>query len=317
VTKKPVLRSIGTWEVEREEAPPQSIENDAAPDRADHPSAMAAYLKDLRRHPLLSREEEHSIAVLFSQTREAHLAKRLVTANLRLVVKIALEYRTSHGNLLDLVQEGNVGLIHAVQKYDPHRGVKVGTYAAWWIRAYVLKFIMSNSRLVKVGTTQGQRRLFFGLRRERARLESADGQAAETRQLAAVFDVSEKEVVEMEHRLSVCETSLDWPAGGDERRERACGDAGLRPDVQSETRQFQAVLKRELTAFEETLKGRDCEIFRERLVSENAATLAEIAARFGVSRERVRQLEERLKQRLRRHLQAALGDAVPTTTADA
>jgi RNA polymerase sigma-32 factor len=320
LTKKTLLRSVKTWEVAPKETAARLPDREVAPDRGDHHPAMAMYLQDLRRHPLLSREEEHRIAVLFSQTRDPGLASQLVTANLRLVVKIVLEYRSAHRNLLDLVQEGNVGLIHAVQKYDPHRGVKVGTYASWWIRAYVLKFILSNSRLVKVGTTQGQRRLFFGLRRERARLEGPDGKTVEARHLAAVFDVSEKEVVEMERRLSSCETSIDSPSGGDDRGDRTYGDslsgeAALQPDVQSEVREFQDVLKRELGTFQETLTGRDIEIFRGRLVSDEAATLAEIAERFGVSRERVRQIEERLKQRLRRHLQASLGDAVPMTSA--
>jgi RNA polymerase sigma-32 factor len=277
---------------------------------------MMTYLRDLRRHPLLTREEEHTIAVAYAETNDPRLASRLVTANLRLVLKIALEYRTSHRNLLDLVQEGNLGLIHAVHKYDPRRGVKLATYASWWIRAYVLKFILSNARLVKLGTTQAQRRLFFGLRRERARLEGRDGKVVEARQLAAAFDVSEKEVVDMERRLSSCESSLDWPSrsGDDDGRPRADvvrAEESLRPDVQSETREFREALHREIANFRQTLTGRDLEIFERRLATEDATTLAEIASRFGVSRERVRQLEERLKQRLRRYLQASLGDAVP------
>src|SRR4029077_1367081 len=120
-------------------------------------SAMESYLRDLRHYPVLSSEQQHDTAVLFAKTGDPALAARLVTANLRLVRKIALEYRAEHRNLLDLVQEGNVGLIHAVRKYDPHRGVKLSSYAGWWIRAYILNFILCNSRLVKVGTTQAQR----------------------------------------------------------------------------------------------------------------------------------------------------------------
>jgi RNA polymerase sigma-32 factor len=264
----------------------------------------------------LSRDEEHRTAVAFIETGDHGCADRLVTANLRLVVKIALEYRASHRNLLDLIQEGNVGLVHAVQKYDPRRGVKLSTYASWWIRAYILKFILSNARLVKLGTTQAQRRLFFGLRRERARREGLDGEVVEARQLAATFDVSEKEVVEMERRLSGAEASLDAPARGDDGEGRPRGEAlaaedELRPDVQSETRELRRALGREIVAFRKTLVGRDLEIFERRLACEEATTLAELAESFGVSRERVRQLEERLKLRMRRHLVAALGDAVP------
>ncbi|HSY39525.1 MAG TPA: sigma-70 family RNA polymerase sigma factor, partial [Polyangia bacterium] len=134
-------------------------------------STIGAYLHELRRYPLMTREEEHEVAVQFSKTAEQRLAARLITANLRLVVKIAQEYRRAHRNILDLIQEGNIGLIHAVQKYDPYRGVKLSSYASWWIRAYILKFILANWRLVKVGTTQAQRKLFFNLRKEREKLE--------------------------------------------------------------------------------------------------------------------------------------------------
>jgi RNA polymerase sigma-32 factor len=264
----------------------------------------------------MSREEEQSVALRYAQTGEARLAARLVTANLRLVVKIALEYRTARRDLLDLVQEGNVGLVYAVHKYDPHRGIKLATYASWWIRAYILKFILSNARLVKLGTTQAQRRLFFGLRREKAKLEGSDGTPAEVHQLAAALSVSEAEVVEMERRLSAGDASLDEPRRGDDVHDRPRGDGmsaplAERPDAEVETRELSLVLDRELRAFRSTLTGRDVEIFNGRLVSEEATTLAEFAQRFGVSRERVRQLEGRLKQRLRSHLRASLGDTMP------
>jgi len=313
----PPLRGVETWEEPQAAPPRERAPREAGGlDRHDNHSTMLTYFRELRRHPLMSREEEKQIATEFIETANPRLASKLVTANLRLVVKIALEYRTARRNLLDLVQEGNVGLIHAVHKYDPHRGVKLATYASWWIRAYILKFILSNARLVKHGTTQAQRRLFFGLRRERARLEGRDGTAVGPKQLAAAFSVSEREVVEMERRLSACDTSLDWPSRGDDDAERPRGDSvsaepTLRPDVQSEATEFSQVLSRELRSFQETLTGRDAEIFNGRLVCEDATTLAEIAERFGVSRERVRQIEERLKLRLRRHLRASLGDAVP------
>jgi RNA polymerase sigma-32 factor len=306
------LRSVEAWEKPRPVATrPRSI----APERYGSRSSTMAYMQEVRRHPLLTREEEHSIALEFAKSGDLKLSSRLVKANLRLVIKIALEYRTHH-NLLDLVQEGNVGLLHAVQKYDPNRGVKLSTYAAWWIRAYILKFILSNARLVKLGTTQAQRRLFFGLRREKARLAGLDGEIAGTRQLAAALSVSETEVVEMERRLSSYDTSLDWPSRGENGDERPRGDTvsaepAHRPDVQSETYEFHDALTYELRVFRQTLTGREAEIFDRRLVCEDATTLADVATRFGVSRERVRQLEERLKKRLRQYLRASLGDAVP------
>jgi RNA polymerase sigma-32 factor len=277
-------------------------------------STIGAYLHELRRYPLMTRDEEHEVAVRFCKSPEPALANRLITANLRLVVKIAQEYRRAHRNILDLIQEGNIGLIHAVQKYDPYRGVKLSSYASWWIRAYILKFILANWRLVKVGTTQAQRKLFFNLRKEREKLEK-QGYEVEARHLAAALDVSEQEVVEMERRLNASETSLDAPMRSDEQGDRTQGDfvraaPALRPDVQVESGEFGSILKEKLHAFGETLRDRDLEIFRDRLLNDDPATLVQIAERFGVTRERVRQIEERLKKRLRQYLESELGDAV-------
>jgi len=317
---RPVLRSVQSWEDApvTEDAPvnppPPRPAATSGVERRDG-SGLSAYLHDVRRHPLMSREEEHVIALRFVETGDERLAQRLVAANLRLVIKIALEYRSSRRHLTDLVQEGNVGLIHAVHKYDPHRGVRFATYSSWWIRAYMLKFMLSNARLVKLGTTQAQRRLFFGLRRERARLEGQSGATVETRQLASALDVSEEEVVDMERRLSSSDASLDRPArDGDAERSRGdslSADVALGPDVQTEEHELAAIVRGEVATFRQTLAGRDVTIFNGRLASEHPTTLAEIADQFGVSRERVRQLEERLKRRLRIHLRAKLGDAVP------
>jgi len=277
-------------------------------------STIGAYLHELRRYPLMTREEEHEVAVRYAQTAEQALAARLITANLRLVVKIAQEYRRAHRNILDLIQEGNIGLIHAVQKYDPYRGVKLSSYASWWIRAYILKFILANWRLVKVGTTQAQRKLFFNLRKEREKLEK-QGFQVEAKHLAAALDVTEQEVIEMERRLNAAETSLDAPMRSDEQGDRTQGDfvraaPTSRPDLQVEAGEFGAILKDKLHAFGATLRDRDLEIFRDRLLNDEPATLVQIAERFGVTRERVRQIEERLKKRLRQYLLSELGDGV-------
>jgi RNA polymerase sigma-32 factor len=277
-------------------------------------STLAAYLHDLRRHVLLSRDEEQQLAVHFSRTGDGAVARKLITANLRLVVKISQEYGRAHKNLLDLIQEGNIGLIQAVQKYDPYRGVKLSSYAAWWIRAYILKFILTNWRMVKIGTTQAQRKLFFNLRRERDKLEKA-GFEVEARHLAAALDVSEREIVEMERRLGTSETSLDAPVRGDEAAGRTQGDlmpaaASTRPDVQVELGEFQELLRHKLDAFAVKLKDRELDIFRDRLLSDAPVTLQVIGERYGISRERARQIEERLKKKLRQFLQSELGDAV-------
>jgi len=280
---------------------------------SDH-STIGAYLHELRRYPLMTREEEHEVAVRLSKTAEPKLAARLVTANLRLVVKIAQEYRRAHNNVLDLIQEGNVGLIHAVEKYDPYRGVKLSSYASWWIRAYMLKFILANWRLVKVGTTQPQRRLFFNLRKEREKLEK-QGYQVDAKHLAAALDVTEQEVIEMERRLNASEISLDAPVRSDDQGDRTRGDlvpatAGSRPDLQVESTEFGILLREKLQTFGATLRDRDLEIFRARLVNDEPATLVDLAVRFGVTRERVRQIECRLKGRLRTYLEAELGDGV-------
>jgi RNA polymerase sigma-32 factor len=277
-------------------------------------TALGSYLHELRVHPLLDREEEHTLAVRYAATHDDAAAQRLITANLRLVVRISQEYRRAHKNLLDLIQEGNIGLIQAVQKYDPYRGVKLSSYAAWWIRAYILKFILANWRIVKIGTTQAQRKLFFNLRKEREKLERA-GVEVETRHLAAALDVTEQEVAEMERRLGLSETSLDSPLRTEEGAERSQGDvvpaaAHVRPDVQAELVEFQELLRQKLATFGQRLRDRELDIFRDRLLSDAPATLQEIGEKYGVSRERARQIEERLKKKLRNFLQAELGDAV-------
>ena len=275
---------------------------------------LQLYIQDIRRYPLLSREEEHALAKKFVQTGDVEAARRLVTANLRLVVKIAHEYRRAHRNLLDLIQEGNVGLVQAVKKYDPYRGVKLSSYAAWWIRAYMLKFILSNWRLVKIGTTQAQRKLFFNLKKEKDKLEQM-GFDTSSKALAEALNVPEREVIDMEKRLGQGELSLDAPLGKDDEGGRSHLDmlesAGeTRPDVRAEGDEFRVLLRAKLDEFAKTLRGRELTIFQERLLTDEPKTLQEIGESYGISRERARQLEKRLTDKLKKYLQTELGDAV-------
>ena len=202
-----------------------------------------------------------------------------MTANLRLVVKIAHEYRRAHRNLLDLIQEGNVGLVQAVKKYDPYRGVKLSSYAAWWIRAYMLKFILNNWRLVKIGTTQAQRKLFFNLRKEKDKLEAL-GFDASSKALAEALDVPEREVIDMERRLGQGEMSLDAPLGERRRRgplaPRHAGVVGRHAARRARPRATSSaeLLRQKLEAFEKTLRGRELTIFRERLLTDDAQDAA-------------------------------------------
>ncbi len=275
---------------------------------------MAVYMREVRRYPLLTPEEEKSLATRLVQHGDTSAARKLIEANLRLVVKIAYEYRRAHRNLLDLVQEGNIGLIQAVGKFDPFRGVKLSSYAAFWIRAYILKFILNNWRLVKIGTTQAQRKLFFNLRKEKEKLEQLGFQPS-SKLLAERLDVSEKDVIDMERRLAAPEASLDAPigSGGDDEGTRTRLDylpSDDRPDHNVAQSQFSALLKGKLETFAQTLEGREQTIFRDRWLTEDPLTLQEIGDRYQVSRERARQLEKRMLDRLKKYLEAELGTAV-------
>jgi RNA polymerase sigma-32 factor len=274
---------------------------------------MAAYLREIQRHPLLTPEETHDLAVQFVETQNPALAARLVTANLRLVVKIAYEYRRAYKNVMDLVQEGNIGLMQAVKRYDPHRGVKLSSYAAWWIRAYILRFILNNWRLVKLGTTQAQRKLFFNLRKKRAELQ-AMGIDPTNEEIAKQLNVPESDVAEMDVRLAQSEKSLDAPVGDADGRAIAKVDMmpaiGLGPEAMMADEELQALVKDKLAEFRKTLAGKekDLAIFDLRLVADDPLTLQDLGDRFGISRERVRQLEQRLLARLRDYLKREMGD---------
>ena len=276
---------------------------------------LAAYLREVQKHPLLSPEETQALSQKFVTTQDSATAARLVTANLRLVVKIAYEYRRAYKNIMDLIQEGNIGLMQAVKRYDPYRGVKLSSYAAWWIRAYILRFILNNWRLVKLGTTQAQRKLFFNLRKKRAELVAL-GVDPTNAEIAKQLNVPESEVAEMDVRLQASEKSLDAPIGDGEGRATAKIDTMPSlvegPETLMADSELQGLLKEKLAAFRKTLVGKEKElaIFDERLVADDPLTLQELGDRFGISRERVRQLEQRLTGRLREYLRDEMGDAV-------
>ncbi len=276
---------------------------------------LDVYMQDTKRFPLLGREEEHELAVRLVEDGDSAAARTLVESNLRLVVKIAYEYQRAHQNLLDIVQEGNIGLMQAVSKYDPYRGVRLSSYASWWIRAYMLKFILNNHRMVKLGTTQAQRKLFFNLKKERDRLES-EGFVADAAAIAKSLEVREKDVVEMQKRLASSDASFDAPLstgeeGGARTRHDVLEDTGSgRPDEVVEEVQFHSLLKEKLGLFADSLEGREERIFRQRWLSEEPMKLRQLGSEFGVSRERARQLETRLLGRVRKYLEKELGSAV-------
>lgn len=276
---------------------------------------LKAYMQETKRFPLLTREDEHELAVRLVEDGDSDAARRLVESNLRLVVKIAYEYQRAHYNFLDIVQEGNIGLMQAVSKFDPYRGLRLSTYASWWIRAFILKFILKNHRMVRVGTTQAQRKLFFNLKKERDKLE-AQGFSTDAASIAKALDVREKDVVEMQKRLRAPDSSMDAPLGAEDeagtrtRHDVMEGGLGGRPDEVVAESQFRSILREKLGSFADGLKGREERIFRQRWLTEAPMKLRELGAEFGVSRERARQIEKRLLGRVRSYLIDELGTAV-------
>ena len=283
-----------------------------AEDRALGPvAALSAYMAELAKYAPISREQEHELAVRWVEQGDAQAARQLVLANLRLVVKIAMEYRRAWVNVLDLIQDGNVGLLEAVQRFDPYKGVKLSTYAAYWIRAYILKYILDNFRIVRLGTTRAQRKLFFQLNKEKRALER-QGFDVEPQLLAERLDVSEEEVVDMDQRLSKSDLSTNAPARRDEAEGAEFGDFLTAGGTDAETNVADAELRRvfmeNVEAFAETLEERDRKLLDERVLADEPKTLAELGEELDVSRERVRQLEARIVKRLREYMREKLVD---------
>lgn len=268
--------------------------------------SLTEYIRQISRYPLLSIEQEKALTQALEETGDIDVAKKLVVANLRLVVKIAMEYRSAYSNVMDLIQEGNIGLMKAVSKYDSSKGTKLSYYASWWIKSYILKFILDNFRLVKIGTTNEQKKLFYNLIREKNRL-MAMGVDPDVKQLSENLGVSEKAVTLMDHRLgpSGGEFSLDRPLeSGDSQSNSSLSDLLSDPDaegLEEKLADLQSldILKNHLQDFVKDLKPRDREIFTKRLMSEVPPSLQNIADEYGVSRERIRQIEERLIKNLK------------------
>lgn len=274
---------------------------------------LRRYLAEIRRYPILSREEEHRLAVRYKEYGDLDAAYRLVTSNLRLVVMIAREYQRAIQNLLDLIQEGNIGLMEAVKNFDPYRGVRFPSYAVWWVRAYIIRYIISDLRMVKIGTTQAQRKLFFNLQKERRRLE-AEGFVPGPKLLAQRLHVKEEEVIEMEQRLAHRDLSIDVPVAEGEEATLLdfLADKKETPEERLAESEYRHALKEKMDQFAATLKDKELVIFRERLLNEEPLTLREIGEKYGISRERVRQIEERVKKKLKAYLSKEFKDSKGT-----
>ncbi|MGK5083804.1 RNA polymerase factor sigma-32 [Bdellovibrionota bacterium FG-1] len=272
---------------------------------------LRRYLDEIRRYPLLDAQDEFALVAQLRNTGDMDAARRLVQANLRLVVKIAMEYRSIYSNLLDLIQEGNIGLMKAVSKFDPTKGARLGYYSSWWIRSYILKYLLDNFRLVKIGTTQAQKKLFYHLMREKERLE-AQGLLAGPKLLAEKLNVREKDVIEMEQRLSGrgVEMSIDTPVNSSE--EGGATHRDLLQDPHEATDEILArnqildLLKSKLPAFEKQLNEKELRILKDRLLAEEPKTLQEVADLYGLTRERARQIEAKVLIKLREFLAPSL-----------
>jgi len=274
--------------------------------------SLEMYLSEINRYPLLTSGEEQRLAREFVAGADTRVAHRLVTANLRFVVKVAYEYRSYSFKMSDLIQEGNIGLMKAVQKFDPDRGIRLISYAVWWIRAYIQNYILRSWSLVKLGTTQAQRKLFFALARTRRELDrtsalhGADSDGRDAEKIARKLRVKPDEVREMELRMEGRDLSLDAPVGdesGHAHVDFVASGASFQDEVLGGEQERQVVSGRVGAALGR-LDRRERYIIEQRVMAERPMTLKELGEHFGFSRERARQLEIRAKQKLRGELQA-------------
>ncbi len=271
---------------------------------------LRRYLAEISKFSPLDREEEHRLAVLYHKTGDREAAYRLITSNLKLVVKIAMIYQKVYRNLLDLIQEGNLGLIQAVKRFDPHRGTRLPTYAAWWIKAYILKFLLDNARMVKIGTTNTRRKILMNLNREKRELE-AKGIVPTSKLLAENLGVDEQELLEVEQGMAGADVSLDAPIGDDGADTRYIDTFRLMEqsvDEKIAQGEFRELLEKKFAEFSQTLSERENVILTRRLIADKPETLQQIADRYGISREAVRVAEKKLVSKLKKYMIESFGD---------
>lgn len=281
------------------------------PVQAGNKDSLHLYLREISRFPLLKPDEEHELALRVRDHNDPDAAFRLVSSHLRLVVRIAMDFqRRWMQNVLDLVQEGNVGLMRAVNKFDPDKGIKFSYYASFWIKAYILKFIMDNWRMVKIGTTQVQRKLFYNLNRERQKL-IAQGFDPDATMLSERLGVSEEQINEMDQRLAAGDLSLnaqvgDEPGGATRMDFLPALGPGIEDNLASD--EMADILRDKIKTLLPKLNDKELYILQNRLLTDDPVTLREIGERYNVTRERVRQLEARLLEKIRRHIAGDVKD---------
>jgi RNA polymerase sigma-32 factor len=261
-----------------------------------HYDCLQIYLHEIKQYTLLTRDGEIELSIRAKEKNDDEAAYKLIVSNLRLVVKIAMDFHRSWTmNLLDLIQEGNLGLMQAVRKYDPYRGIKFSYYASFWIKANMLRFLMENWKLIKLGTTQAQRKLFFNLNKERDKL-IAQGFDPQPKLLAECLNVKEREIVEMTQRLGAWEVSLNTPVDDESGEPYEAILPGSQRDIDEclSEEENRKLFTKKLKEFRETLCGREIDIFDNRILSEKPETLQDLGDRYHISRERIRQIQKKL-----------------------
>lgn len=271
---------------------------------------FAAYMQEVRKYPVLTEEEEKKLAIRYRETGDLEAAYKLTTANLMMVIKIAMTFKREWQNLMDLVQEGNIGLMKAVKNFDPFRGVRLSAYATWWIKSYILKHILDNWRLVRVGTTNARRKLLFNLKREKEKLER-EGFDPTTKLLAERFGVDEGEVIDVSASIGAMDVSIDTPARPDSPMTPAqtLSQGGQSVEEHVELSQFQDILNENIENFKNELNENEIEILNQRVLSEDPLSLQEIGDRRGVTREAVRQAEQRLLKKFKTFIEENMPEA--------
>jgi RNA polymerase sigma-32 factor len=275
-------------------------------------SSLELYLSEINQFALLTVDEEQSLARTYRAKGDTRAAHRLVTANLRFVVKVSYEYRSYGFKMADLIQEGNIGLMKAVQKFDPDKGIRLISYAVWWIRAYIQNYILKSWSLVKLGTTQAQRKLFFSLARTKRELDKMslehglDSDGADSAKIAKKLRVKPGEVEEMTQRMEGRDLSLDAPMGDDGGYSHVEFVAGHGPsqDYELSNAQESSMVTGRVGDALGRLDLRERYIIEQRVMSDKPMTLKELGEHFGFSRERARQLEIRAKEKLKQELHA-------------
>ena len=265
-------------------------------------NSMESYLTQINQFPLLTREEEFKLAVKYHKYNDIEAAQQLITSNLRFVVKVAFEYKSYGVKLQDLIQEGNIGLMMAVKKFNPYKGYRFISYAIWWIRAYIQNFIIKTWSLVKIGTTQAQKKLFYKIGKVRKALESGGADEKKYERLAKDLDVTKEDIIEMEQRMSARDLSLDAPF--DESQELTHLDL-LREDSLNQEEAIaqeeeKKIREREVQDAMKRLNEKEVYVIKSRIMAEEPLTLQEIGDHLKLSRERVRQIESEALKKLRK-----------------